>query len=66
MFFRNSRYFDTTKGKIQGQVALAGSGKSLAQVMSVADGHIEAALAAFIIIRPSELEGDRGKRSTSR
>jgi uncharacterized protein involved in outer membrane biogenesis len=45
MFFRNSRYFDTTHGKIQSQVALAGSGKSLAQVMSVADGHVEAALA---------------------
>ena len=46
MFFRNSRYFDTTKGKIQGQVALAGSGKSLAQVMSVADGHVEVAIDA--------------------
>ena len=44
MFFRNSRYFDTTQGKIQGQVSLAGSGKSLAQVMSVADGHVEVAL----------------------
>ena len=44
MFFRNSRYFDTTKGRIQGQVSLVGSGKSLAQVMSVADGHVEAAL----------------------
>ena len=44
MFFRNSRYFDTTKGKIQGQVALAGSGKSLAQVMSVADGHVDVVL----------------------
>jgi uncharacterized protein involved in outer membrane biogenesis len=44
MFFRNSRFFDTTHGKIQGQVALAGSGKSLAQVMSVADGHVEVAL----------------------
>jgi uncharacterized protein involved in outer membrane biogenesis len=44
MFFRNSRYFDTTKGKIQGQVSLAGAGKSLAQVMSVVDGHVEAVL----------------------
>jgi uncharacterized protein involved in outer membrane biogenesis len=44
MFFRNSRYFDTTKGKIQGQVSLAGSGKSLAQVMSVADGNVEVAM----------------------
>ena len=31
-------------GKIQGQVALAGSGKSLAQVMSVADGHVDVVL----------------------
>ncbi len=45
MFFRNSRYFDTTHGKIQGQVSLVGSGKSLAQVMSVADGHVDVALA---------------------
>jgi hypothetical protein len=44
MFFRNSRYFDTTHGRIQGQVSLAGSGKSLAQVMGVADGNVEAAL----------------------
>jgi uncharacterized protein involved in outer membrane biogenesis len=44
MFFRNSRYFDTTRGRIQSQVALTGYGHSLAQVMSVADGHVEAAL----------------------
>ena len=44
MFFRNSRYFDTTKGKIQSQVSLVGAGKSLAQVMSVADGHVDVAL----------------------
>jgi uncharacterized protein involved in outer membrane biogenesis len=44
MFFRNSRYFDTTRGRIQSHVSLAGYGKSLAQVMSVADGHVEAAL----------------------
>jgi AsmA family protein len=43
-FFRNSKYFDTTHGKINGRVALAGHGKSLAQVMSGADGHIEAAM----------------------
>jgi len=46
MFFRNSRYFDTTRGKIQAQVNLAGSGNSLAQVMSVADGRIDVALAS--------------------
>ncbi len=43
MFFRNSQYFDTTHGKIQGQVALAGHGHSLAQVMSGANGHVEVA-----------------------
>lgn len=43
-FFRNSKYFDTTHGKIQGRVALAGHGKSLAQVMGGADGHVEVAL----------------------
>ena len=44
-FFRNSRYFDTTHGKMQGHVSLAGTGRSLAQVMGVADGHVEVALA---------------------
>jgi uncharacterized protein involved in outer membrane biogenesis len=43
-FFRNSRYFDTTHGKIQGRVALAGHGKSLAQVMGDANGHAVVAL----------------------
>jgi|FEC22Drversion2_1045045.scaffolds.fasta_scaffold00404_8 AsmA family protein len=43
-FFRNSQYFDATYGKVQGRVALAGVGRSLAQVMSTADGHIAAAL----------------------
>ena len=43
-FFRNSRYFDTTHGKIQGRVNLAGHGRSLAQVMSGANGHVEAAM----------------------
>jgi hypothetical protein len=45
MFFRNSQYFDTTHGKIQGQAALAGHGHSLAQVMSGANGHVEVASA---------------------
>src|SRR5260370_23535560 len=44
MFFRHSRYFHTTKGKIHGPVALAGSAKSLAQVMSVSDGDVEVAM----------------------
>ena len=44
MFFRNSKYFDTTRGRIEGQVTLTGYGRSLAQVMSVADGHVDAAL----------------------
>lgn len=43
-FFRNSKYFDTTQGKIQGRVNLTGHGRSLAQVMSRADGHVEAAI----------------------
>jgi uncharacterized protein involved in outer membrane biogenesis len=44
-FFRGSRYFDATRGKIQGRVVLAGTGKSLAQVMGTADGHVAAAMA---------------------
>ncbi|WP_428678676.1 AsmA family protein [Reyranella sp.] len=43
-FFRQSRYFDATQGKIQGRVALAGSGRSLAQVMGTANGHMAFAL----------------------
>jgi uncharacterized protein involved in outer membrane biogenesis len=43
-FFRNSQYFDTTHGKIQGKVDIAGHGRSLAQVMGRADGHVELAL----------------------
>jgi uncharacterized protein involved in outer membrane biogenesis len=43
-FFRNSRYFDTTHGKIQGHVNLAGQGRSLAQVMAGSDGHVDLAL----------------------
>ena len=37
-FFRDSRFFDTTNGKLRGRVVLAGSGRSLAQVMGTADG----------------------------
>ena len=43
-FFRASRYFDATQGKIQGRLALAGSGRSLAQVMGTANGHLALAL----------------------
>jgi len=43
-FFRNSKYFDTTHGQINGHVRLAGHGRSLAQVMGGADGHIDMAL----------------------
>lgn len=44
-FFRGSRYFDATHGKVQGRVALAGTGRSLAQVMGGADGHVDLAMA---------------------
>jgi uncharacterized protein involved in outer membrane biogenesis len=43
-FFRNSPFFDATYGKVQGRVVLAGIGRSLAQVMATADGHVAAAL----------------------
>ena len=44
-FFRGSRFFDTTKGKVQGRIQLAGTGRSLAQVMATANGDISAAMA---------------------
>jgi uncharacterized protein involved in outer membrane biogenesis len=40
-FFRGSRFFDATKGKVQGRVSLAGTGRSLAQIMGTSNGHIE-------------------------
>ncbi len=43
-FFRESRYFDATQGKIQGRVQLAGNGRSLAHVMGTANGHMAFAL----------------------
>ena len=43
-FFRGSRFFDSTKGKIQGRVSLAGTGRSLAQVMGTSSGHIDVAM----------------------
>jgi uncharacterized protein involved in outer membrane biogenesis len=39
-FFRNTKYFDTTAGKLDGHILLTGSGKSLAAVMGSADGNI--------------------------
>jgi uncharacterized protein involved in outer membrane biogenesis len=43
-FFRGSRFFDTTKGKIQGRMSLAGTGRSLAQVMGTSNGYIDLAM----------------------
>jgi hypothetical protein len=39
-FFRGSRFFDTTDGRLRGRIALGGAGRSLAQVMGSADGDI--------------------------
>jgi AsmA family protein len=44
-FFRNSRFFDTTQGKVEGAVNLVGVGRSLAEVMGSANGHVELASA---------------------
>ncbi|SEP47630.1 AsmA family protein [Rhodospirillales bacterium URHD0017] len=44
-FFRGSRYFDATYGKVQGRVVLAGTGRSLAQVLTTANGYVAAAMA---------------------
>ena len=44
-FFRGSRFFDTTNGKLRGRIVLAGSGRSLAQVMGTADGDIVTTMA---------------------
>lgn len=43
-FFRGSRFFDVTKGKVQGRVSLTGTGRSLAEVMGTSNGHIELAM----------------------
>lgn len=37
-FFRDSQYFDTTAGKVDGRIDLAGQGRSLAKVFGSADG----------------------------
>jgi hypothetical protein len=43
-FFRNSKFFDTTQGGIQGHVNLVGTGRSLAHVMGTATGDVEIGL----------------------
>ena len=43
-FFRNTRFFDATQGKLDGRIDLAGEGKSLAAVMGSADGDIRLAM----------------------
>jgi AsmA family protein len=37
-FFRDTRYFSTTNGRLEGRLSLAGVGRSLAQVMASANG----------------------------
>ena len=44
-FFRGSRFFETTHGKLTGLIRLLGSGNSLANVMGTADGDIDVAMA---------------------
>jgi AsmA family protein len=43
-FFRGSRFFDTTKGKLRGRIVLAGAGRSVAQIMGAANGDIVMAM----------------------
>jgi uncharacterized protein involved in outer membrane biogenesis len=43
-FFKNSKYFDATSGKIDGRIELSGSGKSLADVMGTSNGQVRAAM----------------------
>jgi AsmA family protein len=43
-FFKGSRYFGTTQGKLQGRMKLIGTGRSLAQVMGTADGELAVAM----------------------
>jgi uncharacterized protein involved in outer membrane biogenesis len=44
-FFRGSRFFDTTDGRLSGRVVLAGTGRSLAQVMDSANGDVVTTMA---------------------
>lgn len=43
-FFKGSRYFETTHGKLQGLMRLTGSGHSLAQVMGTSNGEFALAM----------------------
>lgn len=43
-FFQQTPYFDATDGRIDGHVALAGHGRSLADVMGSADGDLRLAM----------------------
>jgi uncharacterized protein involved in outer membrane biogenesis len=44
-FFRGSRFFDTTDGRLRGRIVLVGTGRSLAQVMGSADGDMVTTMA---------------------
>ena len=44
-FFRGSRFFDTTDGRLSGRVVLDGTGRSLAEVMDSADGDVVTTMA---------------------
>ena len=43
-FFKGSRYFGTTKGKLQGHIDLIGTARSLAHVMGTANGEFSLAM----------------------
>ena len=43
-FFKSSKYFDATNGKIDGRVQLNGVGRSLADVMGTSNGEIRAVM----------------------
>jgi uncharacterized protein involved in outer membrane biogenesis len=43
-FFKNSKYFDATTGKIDGHVVLSGVGRSLADVMGTSNGEVRAVM----------------------
>ena len=43
-FFKNSKYFDATTGKIDGHVLLSGAGRSLADVMGTSNGEVRAVM----------------------
>jgi uncharacterized protein involved in outer membrane biogenesis len=43
-FFKSSKYFDATSGKIDGRVQLSGFGQSLADVMGTSNGEVRAVM----------------------